>query len=98
MEKEDRIKVMEQHLARASQAVMHLSSALHDYAGAQDAIQELSTYYGSEEWKQDFDADEKGLFPKDLKRGVLSEDGIWNLLEDIRSLNERMQDILRMTT
>ena len=27
-------------------------------------------------------ADEAGLLPKDLKRGVLSEDGIYNLLEE----------------
>jgi len=30
----------------------------------------------------------------DLKRGVLSEDGIWNLLEDVRTLKERMQQIV----
>ena len=27
-----------------------------------------------------FADDEAGLLPKDLKRGVLSEDGLWNLL------------------
>ena len=32
-----------------------------------------------EEWKKDFEDDEKGLLPKELKRGVLSEDGIYNL-------------------
>lgn len=43
---------------------------------------ELSNYYNSDEWKRDFAADEAGLLPKDLKRGVLSEDGIYNLLEE----------------
>lgn len=43
---------------------------------------ELSDYYNSDEWKRDFAADEAGLLPKDLKRGVLSEDGIYNLLEE----------------
>ena len=46
----------------------------------QEAIRILSEYYGSDEWKQDFADDEAGLLPKDLKRGVLSEDGIWNLI------------------
>ena len=46
----------------------------------QEAIRILAEYYGSDEWKQDFADDEAGLLPKDLKRGVLSEDGIWNLL------------------
>ncbi len=41
----------------------------------------LETYYTSDEWKQDFEADEAGLLPDYVKRGVLSEDGIYNLLE-----------------
>ena len=46
--------------------------------------QELAAYYASDEWKQDFAADEAGLLPDDLKRGVLSEDGLYNLLEENR--------------
>ena len=46
----------------------------------QEAIRILSEYYASDDWKQDFADDEAGLLPKDLKRGVLSEDGIWNVL------------------
>ena len=94
MEQIERIKTMEQCLTRASQAVMRLSAALDDYAGAQTAIRELEAYYGSDEWKQDFAADEQGLLPNELKRGVLSEDGIWNLLEDSRALNDRMQELV----
>ena len=45
-------------------------------------ISELESYYTSEEWKQDFEADEAGLLPKKLPRGVLSEDGVYSLLED----------------
>ena len=49
-------------------------------ARIQEATRILAEYYGSDEWKQDFADDEAGLLPKDLKRGVLSEDGIWNVL------------------
>ena len=49
-------------------------------ARIQEAIRILAEYYGSDEWKQDFADDEAGRLPKDLKRGVLSEDGLWNLL------------------
>ncbi|MBR6344668.1 MAG: DUF4298 domain-containing protein [Lachnospiraceae bacterium] len=49
-------------------------------------IQELEAYYGSDEWKQDLADDEAGRLPKGLKRGVLSEDGIYNLLERYREL------------
>ena len=52
----------------------------------------MSAYYGSDTWKQDLEDDRQGLLPQDLKRGVLSEDGIWNLLEDWRELNSRLRD------
>ena len=75
-------------MERAAKAVMELSAALDNYEAVQDDIAALEQYYGSEEWKQDFAADEAGLLPADLKRGVLSEDGIWNLLSDVKELND----------
>ena len=89
----ERIRQMERCLDRSAQAVMHLSAALDEYAEAQEALRQLSDYYGSDTWKQDFAADSAGLLPQDLKRGVLSEDAVWNLLEDNRELQERMQEM-----
>ena len=94
MEQIERIKTMEQHLDRASQAVMKLSAALDDYAEVLTSIRELENYYGSDDWKQDFADDEQGLLPQDLKRGVLSEDGIWNVLTDNQDLHARMKTIV----
>ena len=54
----------------------------------QGLISELEAYFVSDEWKQDFAADEAGLLPKGLKRGVLSEDGIYNLLEEYKEVSE----------
>jgi hypothetical protein len=93
MEQTERIRKMEERLDRASQSVMKLSAALDEYAEAQEALRELEAYYGSEEWKQDFSADEAGRLPKNLKRGVLSEDAVWNLLEDSRDINRRLQQL-----
>lgn len=87
-----RIRKMERHLNRAASALKRLSSALDKYEEAKADIAALASYYGSDDWKQDFAADEAGLLPKDLKRGVLSEDGIWNLLEAHREQQERMKD------
>lgn len=50
--------------------------------GSVDQLKALSEYYSSAAWRRDFAADEAGLLPKDLKRGVLSEDGIYALLEE----------------
>jgi hypothetical protein len=53
-----------------------------------EIMKELESYYLSDEWKQDFSDDEAGLLPPDLKRGVLSEDGIYNLIETYRELRD----------
>ena len=90
----ERIIQMEKHLDRASAAVMELSAALDKYVEAQEAITALSEYYGSDDWKQDYADDEAGRLPAGLKRGVLSEDGIWNLLSDSQELNVRLQEII----
>lgn len=37
--------------------------------------------------------DEAGLLPEDLKRGVLSEDAVWNLLKDHKELQTRMREL-----
>ena len=46
----------------------------------------LEAYYTGDDWKRDFADDEAGLLPKELKRGVLSEDGLYNLLDECRGL------------
>ena len=51
-------------------------------------ISELEAYYESIKWRKDFENDEAGLLPKKLPRGVLSEDGIYNLLEEYRGVSE----------
>lgn len=94
MKQTDRINSMEQHMERASSAIINFSAALDKYIEAQQSIAALSDYYGSDEWKQDYADDEAGLLPADLKRGVLSEDGIWNLLADNRELRDRMSDVI----
>ena len=41
----------------------------------------LEAYYTSGEWREDYEADERGELPPDLKRGVLSQDALYDLLE-----------------
>ena len=94
MEQTNRIKQMELQFDRVSQAVNELSTAIDKYVEAQDALSELKAYYASEDWLRDYADDEAGKLPKDLKRGVLSEDGIWNMISDCHELNIRMLEIV----
>ncbi|MDO4492157.1 MAG: glycerol dehydrogenase [Lachnospiraceae bacterium] len=46
-----------------------------------DMLFSLSMYLDSGEWQQDYEMDERGLLPASLKRGVLSQDGLYDLLD-----------------
>ena len=80
MDRIDRIKEMENHFDNASEAVKELSVALEKYAEAKESIKTLTRYYTSPLWVEDYEADENGLIPAELKRGVLSQDAVYNLL------------------
>jgi hypothetical protein len=85
----ERIKWMEQRYNNALAAIKDGSAV--SLKAVKEDVAELSKYYGSELWKQDFATDEAGKLPPDLKRGVLSEDGIWNLLSDYREMQKTKQ-------
>ena len=64
------------------------------FATLRFAIFTLEAYYTSPAWRADFEADEAGLLPPDLKRGVLSEDGIYNLLEEYKRVEEEVKKMI----
>ena len=88
MQQTERIRYMEQLLDYVQEAQKMQDIDDDKQERIQEAIHILSEYYGSDEWKKDFADDEAGLLPKDLKRGVLSEDGIWNVLSSEESEQE----------
>jgi len=49
----------------------------------QKKVSLLTQYMESGQWLRDFELDEKGELPDNLKRGILSEDGLYNLICDI---------------
>ena len=55
-------------------------------------IAEMEEYFDSGAWREDFEADEAGKLPADLKRGVLSEDGIYDVLSGHYALTIRLLD------
>ena len=71
-------------LLQRLQRIVSGSATEAERAAAREAAESLAAYYESRVWKHDFAADEAGLLPPDLKRGVLSEDGIYNALEAYR--------------
>lgn len=76
----DRIRRMETHFDTVLDALAHCpdSSALDP--AVRERLHLLIRYYESGEWLQDYERDERGELPSDLKRGVLSQDGLYDLL------------------
>lgn len=81
-----RIQRMEALLDEAASAMKQLEDALKHYAAILPKLTELENYYQSDSWMNDYESDEKGLLPSDLKRGILSQDAIFGLLEQGRQL------------
>ena len=85
----ERISDMEAILDRATELMDGVDKAVEEYEAYQSEISKLESYYTGQQWKDDYAADEECRLPSDLKRGVLSEDGVYNMLE-------RNRDMLKM--
>ena len=94
-----RVAAREADFDEARAAVTGMAEALDRYAAAREALKRLSAYSDGGEWMRDFEADESGALPAGMKRGVLSEDALYDLLSDDREvllrLLETAADILR---
>lgn len=82
---------MEERLNRLTAWLENTEYVLAGRFAAQEDAQALAAYLESPEWRADFEADEAGLFPPELPRGVLSEDGIYNALERRQELPEALR-------
>ena len=90
----ERIKHMEEILDEVNEVVNKLSDALDTYSELRGKYHELLDYYNSDEWLRDFDSDEAGNLPEDLKRGVLSEDAVYDLISKNHILTVQMLEIV----
>lgn len=97
MKQIERIRKMEQCLDEATEALETLSAALDKYCQARGAVAAVGDYYGSEDWKHDYSDDEAGRLPRNLKRGVLSEDAAWDMLTLEHDVRKRMRKLLEET-
>ena len=89
----DRITKNEERLDSVLKVVKELKIALENFKENQKNIKLVSKYYGSKNWFKDKEYYEQGKISK-IKAGVLSEDTVWNMLEDIKELTREMQIII----
>lgn len=89
----DRISKNEERLDMALSSIENLEKALEDFKKNKKDIKLLNKYYGSKAWFKDKDAFEKKKIAN-VKAGVLSEDAVWNMNEDISYLISEMKKIV----
>ena len=89
----ERISLMEDRYDELTRVMARLDEAVNKYKDFKDELEVLKDYMDSGEWKEDYEADEAGQLPSDLKRGVLSEDGLYNLLHDADKIIAHVKEV-----
>lgn len=88
-----RIEDMEERMDRTWKAVRELQTAIEKFNGVREDVEALSDYYENGCWRQDYEADEAGALPENLKRGVLSQDALYDLLAEYEALEGQFRTI-----
>ncbi|MBE6870523.1 MAG: DUF4298 domain-containing protein [Ruminococcaceae bacterium] len=79
-----RIKKMETYFDTLSDAFKNAPNTIAADKGLRKMLKSLTKYYEGGKWRKDYELDEKKLLEPTLKRGVLSEDGVYNFLCDYK--------------
>ena len=88
-----RITDLEYKFNEVSRVMAELDMAIDEYIDIKNYIGDLKDYMESGQWRKDFEADERGEIPAEIERGVLSEDGLYDLLEDVDKILGRARGI-----
>ena len=79
-----RVQKMEQYLDDILEGLHEDDQNIWEDEVLQEKLKDLSEYYSNGLWLEDYDRDCVGEFPRDLKRGVLSQDTLYDLFDELR--------------
>ena len=88
----EHITEMENIMTHQEDTIQSLEDFLNTLDTQMDDYKKLVVYYYSQQRDQDLDDDAKHLIPEDLKRGVLSEDGVYNMFLDTHDVAIHMME------
>lgn len=89
-----RVREMEDRYDEVTRVLAGLDEAISEFKDYKSDLMALREYMESGQWKKDYEADEAGLIPKDMKRGVLSEDGLYDLLQGADKILKLAREVL----
>ena len=87
-----RVERMERAFDKVSRALETSPEQLAEDEWMAGAVRMLSDYLSGGEWMTDYELDENGLLPRELKRGVLAQDALYNMLEEAAEYIKENQD------
>ena len=91
----ERVSQMEQYMDEVAEVLKNKPGKVKDGGEFLRKVAILTNYMDSGQWLADYEADERGELPADLKRGVLSQDGLYNMICEIEEM-QRM-DVTEFT-
>lgn len=86
----ERITKNEERLDKIVNCLQKLEEDLNEFKSLKKDISLVNRYYGSSNWFKDKEAYERNLLPK-IKAGVLTEDAVWDMNDDIKDLLKEMK-------
>lgn len=84
----ERVKRMEMYFDTISLVAQNDIRAVFNDETSKAMFDELRDYLDCGQWLEDYTADECEEFPSDLKRGVLSQDALYDLICEIEQVSE----------
>lgn len=90
----ERIVENEEMLDEVMDNIKKLDIEINRFKNNKKNIKLLNKYYGSKEWFKDKEMVENKKI-NNVKAGVLSEDMVWNMLDDIKDILKDMKDIVK---
>ena len=77
----ERIRQMELYFDTLQKALNENPYAFQKDTSLKEMLKVLIQYYEGGQWLSDYEMDEKGVLPQNLKRGVLSQDALYVFIE-----------------
>ena len=94
-ETELRVSVNSRRFEPLPEIVEHAQASLDMLSGKWEDIIALDEYMDSGQWLRDYEADERGEIDKDLPRGVLSQDALYDTLQELQEVLRSIRRLAR---
>lgn len=80
------IQEKEETLNKVEGFFKEADALLERWKALEPEFKKLTDYYGSEDWLKDYEASNRGEIPEGMPHGVLSQDLIYNAMNEERRL------------